>query len=90
MLRLLLLVGWRTWKRLESIFDSTFEPAFLFALLGLTLSGLLLDLHVRVVPSAPTVLLVRWEGQQADASLRSGSRSHSKPAKFSASTVVSR
>ena len=62
MLRLLLLTGWRTWKRLESLFDSTFEPVFLFALLGLALSALLLDLHVRAVPLWPTTLLVRWEG----------------------------
>jgi hypothetical protein len=87
MLRLVLLVGWQAWKRLEGIFDSTFEPACLFALLGLVLSGLLLNLHVRVVPSSPVLLLVRWEGQVAGASLRSGSNPQPDSAKLGVGTI---
>jgi len=61
MLERLLQVAWLAWKRHEAIFDSSFEAVCLFALLGLVLSALLLDLHVRVAPSPPTALLVQWE-----------------------------
>ena len=75
MLGLLLQAAWRTRVKFEAIFDSSFELVCLFALVGLVLSGLLLDLHGRLAPSSPAALLVQWEGQTAGTAVAPGGHS---------------